>query len=336
MKKQFLLVLLTLLISSTISSQIIKEAESLEKENDSLTVLQLVDSLFIDHNIKNYSLRFFFNYKLKQFAIRNDDTRLRYLPNNKYGVGVGFASSKILIDIAFNLKTNKDEVTNRFDAQGTIIIGKHHWVNGYAQFYKGFKVTNNFDEPNVFRDDIKSSTVGFNYLYTLNEIEFSYSLLKAGLAKRNKNVYLTGGIGVFGIYDYFSANGDIIPDDSKLYFNEQAQIKRYNSAAVGVLAGFLSVFMLPKNLIASFNVMPGIGLMNKKVELQNDSYRPSNPMLYKLDLSVALGYNVERYYITLIYGTDIYSTSLDFGNQHVFNLTKAKLAFGYKLGANKK
>jgi hypothetical protein len=336
MNKTFLLVLLTLVISGTMSSQIIKEAEALEKKKDSLTLLQRVDSLFVDYNIKNYSLRLFTNYKVKQFAIRNDDSRLRYRPNNRFGVGFGFASSKILIDIAFNVKTNKEDVTDRFDAQGTVIIGKHHYVDGYAQFYKGFRVTNNFDEPHVFRDDIKSHTIGFNYLYTLSEIEFSYSLLKAGLAKRNKNVYITGGIGVFGIYDYFSSNGDIIPDNSEIYFNEQARIKRYNSAAVGVLAGFLSVFMLPKNLIASFNVMPGIAVMNKKVTLQNDSYRPSNPMLYKFDVSVALGYNAERYYISLIYGTDVYSTSLDFGNKHPFNLTKAKLAFGYKLGSNKK
>lgn len=336
MNKQLLLVLLALIMSNMVCSQIIKETESLKKENDSLTIIQLVDSLFVDYNIKNYSLRLFTNYKVKRFSIRNDNSRLRYVPNNRYGVGFGFASSKVLIDIAFNVKTNKEEVTNRFDAQGTVIIGKHHWVNGYAQFYKGFNINNNYNEPSEFRADIKSHTVGFNYLYTLNEIEFSYSLLKAGLAKRNKNVYITGGLGLFGVYDYFSANGDVLPINGELYFNEQARIERYNSVAVGVLAGFLSVFMLPKNFIASFNLMPGIALMNKKVELQNDSYRPSNPLLYKLDFLFALGYNAERYYISLIYGTDLYSTSLDFGNTHPFNITKAKLAFGYKLGVNKK
>ena len=82
--------------------------------------------------------------------------------------------------------------------------------------------------------------------------------------------------------------------------------------------------------------MPGIGLMTKKVTLQDDGYKPSKPMLYKLDFRFALGYSVKRYYINLIYGTDIYSTDLNFGNKYAFNLTKAKLAFGYKLGVNKK
>jgi len=336
MKKQFLLVIIALIISDTACSQIFKKSESLKKENDSLTIIQLADSLFIDHNIKNYSLRVFTNYKVKQFRIRDNDSRSRYVPNNRYGLGFGFASSKVLIDIAFNVKADKENVTNRFDGQGTIIVGKNHYVNGYLQSYKGFNVRNNFNEPNVFRDDIKSITVGFNYLYTLSEIEFSYSLLKAGLTKRNKNVYITGGFGFFGLYDYFSANGNILPENGDIYYNEQAEIKRYNSIAVGVLGGFLSVFMLPNNFIASCNIMPGIGLMSKKVTLQDDSYKPSKPILYKLDIQFAIGYQVERYYINLIYGTDIYGTDLNFGNKYAFNLTKAKLAFGYRLGVNKK
>lgn len=307
----------------------------IEKERDSLNLIDVVDSLFIDHDIRNYSLRLFSNFKVKQFKIKNGDSKSRYIPNNRYGLGFGFASSKVLIDIAFNVKTANKEATDRFDAQGTIIVGKHHYANGFIQLYKGFNVKNNFNEPSVFRDDIKSVTVGFNYLYTLSEIEFSYSLLKAGLAKRNKNVYITGGIGVFGVYDYFSSNDNILPPNGELYYNEQAEIKRYNSVAVGVLAGFLSVFMLPKNFIASCNIMPGVALMNKKVTLQDDSYKPSNPMLYKLDFTLALGYNVKRYYVSLIYGTEMYSTDLDFDNRYSFNLSKAKLAFGYKLGVNK-
>ena len=77
--------------------------------------------------------------------------------------------------------------------------------------------------------------------------------------------------------------------------------------------------------------MPGIALVNKTVTLQDGGYKPSNPILYKLDIDLALSYNVERYYINLTYGTGIYSTDLDFNNKYRFNLTMAKLAFGYKL-----
>lgn len=318
-----------LFVSFSSQSQILKK-------HDSLSFFQVVDSLFIDHDLSNYSLRIFSNYKVKQFRLVNDDFRSRYVPNNKYGLGFGFANKKVLIDIAFNIKSKKSNITERFDGQGTVILGEHNYVNFYLQTYKGFNIINNFDEPDVFRDDIRSWTIGFNYLYTFSEIEFSYSLLKAGLAKRNENVYITGGIGTFAVFDYFKADTNILTQNGELYFNEQAEIQKYSSRAIGVLAGFLSVFMLPKNFIASFNVMPGVALMNKKITLQDGNYRPSNPMLYKLDFTLALGYRVERYYINLTYGTGVYSTDFDFDNKYLFNLSKAKFAIGYKLKAKKR
>ncbi len=82
--------------------------------------------------------------------------------------------------------------------------------------------------------------------------------------------------------------------------------------------------------------MPGIAVMNKQVTLTDDTFKPSNPMLYKVDYTAALAYNKERYYISLIYNGSAYSTSLDFNNKQLFSLSKAKLAFGYKLWAKKK
>lgn len=306
------------------------------KRLDSLNFVELVDKRFVDHDIDNYSLRVFTNYKVKRFAIRNANFKSRYVPNNRSGIGLGFASSKVLIDIAFNIKTKPEDVTRRFDMQGTTILGKKNYVNFYVQSYKGFNVKNNFDQPTVFRDDIKSVTIGINTLRTIPDIEFSYSMLKAGLDNVHKKVYVTGGFGAFCFYDYFSADGDVLADNTDMFFNEQAHIKRYNSAAVGVLGGLLSVFGLPYNITASCNIMPGIGLMYKHVTLADDTYKPSNHFLFKLDYSLALGYNTERYYVSLIYGGGVYSTNLGYGNSYRFNLTKAKLAFGYKLGRGKK
>ncbi|WP_299781742.1 DUF4421 family protein [uncultured Formosa sp.] len=299
--------------------------------------LKQLDKLFIDHDINNYSFRLFTNYKFKQFRILNDDNfKSRYIPNNKFGVGFGVASSKLLIDIAFNVKSNTDDITHRFDMQGTTILGKKNYVNFYVQTYKGFNVKNNYDEPFVFRDDIKSITVGFNYLHTIPDIEFSYAMLKAGIDKLDRKVYITGGFGAFSFYDYFTSDTDILADTSGDYFNEKAHIKRYNSAALGVLGGVMSVFKLPGDFTASCNIMPGIGLMYKHVTLHEGRYKPSNPVLLKLDYTFALGYNVERYYVSLIYGGGVYSTDLDFNNKYRFNVTKAKLAIGYKLGSGKK
>ncbi|MFB9054048.1 DUF4421 family protein [Formosa undariae] len=330
MIKRIVILLLLLSTSFTVQSQVIKNL-------DSLDVWKLIDKVFIDHNLDNYSLRLFSNYKVKQFRIKNEDGfKSRYVPNNKFGLGFGFASSKLLIDIAFNLKTNKENITKRFDMQGTTILGKKNYVNFYVQTYRGFNVRNNFDEPFVFRDDIKSVTVGFNVLHTIPDIEFSYSMLKAGVDNLDRKVYITGGFGAFGFYDYFSAGGNILEDPNDDYFNESAHIKRYNSSAIGVLAGVMSVFKLPYNLTASCNIMPGIGIMHKHVTLEHGTYRPSKPMIYKMDYTFAMGYNTKRYYLSLIYGGGVYSTDLGYQNNYKFNLTKAKLAIGYKIGSGKR
>lgn len=323
-RRTFLLILFLLVSFSGFSQE--------KKKLKELSFFEIIDTLFVDHDLKNYSARVFSNYKVKQFRLLNDDFKMRYVPNNRFGIGFGFANSKELIDIAFNIKTGKKEVTKRFDAQGTIILLDHHYFNGYIQLYNGYNIRNDFNEPAVFRNDIKSKTIGFNYLYTLSEIEFSYSLLKAGLAKKHKNVYITGGLGGFVIFDYFSANSSVLPENGILYYNEQANIKRYNGRAIGILGGLLSAFVLPENFIFTCNLMPGVALINEKVTLEDDSkYRPSKPMLYKLDVSLALSYNVDRYYINLMYGTGFYSTNLDFDNRYRYNLSMAKLAFGYKL-----
>ncbi|WP_344729954.1 DUF4421 family protein [Corallibacter vietnamensis] len=310
------------------------QSQTLESK-DSLSLLQKIDRTFIDRDLSNYSLRVFTNYKAKVFKIKDDNSKSRYVPNNRYGIGLGFANSKMLIDLAFNIKSKKNNATRRFDLQGTTILGKHNYVNFYIQSYKGFLVKNDFGAPTVFSPDVKSLTIGFNYLYTLSEIEFSYALLKAGLAKKNKTVYFTGGLGTFAVFDYFSSDGNVIPESNYGFYNSQAQIKRYNSAAIGVLGGLLGVFILPKNIVLSCNVMPGIALMNKKVELQHDSYRPSNPMLYKFDFSLAVNYNIDRFYVNVSYGNGVYSTDLDFDNRYLFNLSNAKLAVGYRLKVKK-
>ncbi|WP_240640221.1 DUF4421 family protein [Mangrovimonas spongiae] len=305
-----------------INAQIIK---------DSLNILETVDTLFVDRDFSNYSLRVFTNYKGRTLKLKDDNSKSRFVPNNRHGIGIGVANSKMVLDIAFNLKTKKKNATKRFDMQGATILGKHNYVNFYLQSYKGFLAKNDFGEPSIFRSDIKSLTAGFNYLYTLSEIEFSYSLLKAGLARKHKNVYITGGLGVFAFFDYFSANGAILPQQYYQYYSEQAQIKRYKGMGVGLLGGLLSVFVLPKNIIASCNLMPGVALINNQVVLNDDDYRPKKPMLYKLDFTLSLGYNFKRFYVNLSYGGATYFTKLGYGNKYQSNISNAKLAVGYKL-----
>lgn len=296
-----------------------------------------LDSLLVDRDIENYSFRIFTNYKANKFTIKNEDSKAKFVPNNRHGLGFGFANKKIILDLALNLKNAKKEETRRFDIQGTTILWDRHYVSAHLQTYKGFKAKNNFNEATVFRKDIRSINVGLNYLFTFDDIEFSYSLLKAGFSeKRHKDVFITGGIGGFTVFDYFSAKPSILTETTSPYFNEQGNVKRYHGTAIGVLAGIISYVKLPENITATLNVMPGIGIMNKNITLQDGSYKPSNLMLFKFDFLIGIGYNFEQYYAVLTYDNGFYTTDFDNDNKYRLNLTNAKLAIGYKFQRRKK
>lgn len=296
-----------------------------------------IDSLLIDRDIENYSFRIFTNYKANKFTIKNSDSKAKFVPNNRHGIGFGFANRKVILDLALNIKNPNTENTRRFDLQGTTILWDRHFVGVYLQTYKGFKAKNNFNEPVVFRNDVRSVSIGLNYLYTLDDIEFSYSLLKAGLSKRrNDNIFITAGLGGFTFFDYFSAKPSILTEDASLNFNEQGNIKRYNGTAIGVLAGLITYFKLPEDITAMVNVMPGIGVMNKRITLRDGSYTPAHPMLFKFDFSIGLAYSFEQYYAVLTYDNGLYTTDFDNGNSYRLNLTNAKLAIGYKFKRRKK
>lgn len=294
-----------------------------------------LDSLFIDRDIENYSIRMFTNFKVNKFSISNNNSKVRFVPNNRHGLGLGFANRKILIDVAFNIKNPNKDKTRRFDAQGTTIFKNRHYVNAYMQTYRGFSVKNNFEEPTVFKKDLHSVSLGFNYLYTFDDIEFSYSLLKAGLSDSgSKDMFVTMGLGVFSGFDYFSDKPSILSEEISSYFNAEANIKRYKAVTLGLLAGFISYIELPENIIATFSFMPGIGLVNKKMILQEGSYKPYKPMLYKLDFSVGLNYNFKQYYASLTYNNGLYVTDFGHGNDYRLSLTKAKLVIGYRFERN--
>lgn len=297
---------------------------------------EVLDSLLVDRAIENYSIRVFTNYRVNRFSIENSGSIAKYIPNNRHGFGLGFANKKVILDIAFNLKNPNKEETRRFDLQGTTIIKNRHFINAYLQSYKGFQAKYNFEEPSNFRGDLRSVSFGFNYLYSLDNIEFSYALLKAGLAEENhKDVFVTGGFGVFGVFDYFSSDSSLLSESASVYFNEEANIKRYQGVGLGILTGVVSYFKLPENITATVGFMPGIGLMSKKLTLQDGSFQPSQPMLFKLDFSLGVGYNFNQFYTNLTYNNGLYTTSFDYDNKYRLNISRAKLAIGYKFGRKK-
>ncbi|MEO8932979.1 MAG: DUF4421 family protein, partial [Xanthomarina sp.] len=153
-------------------------------------------------------------------------------------------------------------------------------------------------------------------------------------AKNEKKHFFSAGVGGFIVYNKFSEDSTLISTNGM--FNENAYLEKFKGMGAGVSGGVLSAFVLPANFFATLNVIPGIGLMYKQGFTETGDYKVSNPLLYKLDFEAGVGYSYKRFYVTLTYGSGLYTTNLDHDLHYLFSNTKAKFSLGYKIRVNKK
>jgi hypothetical protein len=292
-------------------------------------VPDFIDTLFIDRDINNWSLRIFTSYKNTRFILSNNNSRLSYVPNNPFGLGIGIATKKMIIDIGFNLKGNKQNITNRYDLKANMMLSKHIF-DFYFQRYQGFNVENDSDEPEVFRDDFTSLSLGLKYTYLFNAGNYSVAASSSGLS-RQKKAATSFGIGPYLFLRNQSADSTIIPAELQDNFNKEANIKKLFGIGAGIHGGFTAVFPLPYHFFLLLSVNPGIGLMYKNLETETINYTVSDPILYKLDMDGVFGYNGDRIYLTLRLEFNFFGTDLSYENKARFYSANAKLAFGYKL-----
>ena len=286
-----------------------------------------IDTLFMDRDLNNWSVRLFSNYKNSRFLLNSGDENLVYKPNNPFGVGFGLGNRKIILDIAFNIKSKDQEPTERFDLQVTLMLHKHH-IDYFLHSYQGYNVT--YDNQEDFRTDIKDFSTGVDYMYIFNASEFSMAAMKSGLV-RQKKAALSFGLGGFLYYTRTSADSSIVPPELYPYFNEESRIVELSGFGAGVHASFNAMVPFLKNFFASAAITPGVGLMYKFVETESGSYHPVDPFVYKVDFSGILGYNANKFYINFTMGYVLFRTSLDHSNWIYNSAVKSKLAIGYKI-----
>lgn len=294
-----------------------------------------IDTLLIDRDLSNWSIRVLGNSKTQIFQLSNEDFKLTYIPNNNFGAGLGFATRKLILDMAINILDPSTDNTERFDIQGGLAL-KNNVFDFHLQVYDGFNIENSINNNSEFRDDIKSVAIGLDYLYLLNKGEFRQGTMRSGLTRRTGNL-TSFGVGAFLEYNLMSADRSIIPDEFSDNFNEQAQLTRYTDFGGGLMLGFLGIFKLPSHFFAAVGAKAGAGLMFKNADTEEFSYQPDDPLVFKFNTSVLLGYSWPQFYTNLSFGGGIYFSQLDFDNEAFLTHLQAKLVFGYRLfkGKNK-
>lgn len=287
---------------------------------------KFIDTLLIDRDLDNWSVRALGSFKQQRFSIKPKDNKYRYTPNNPYGIGFGIGTKKIILDFTFNLKASEENPTERYDILWSY-FKKNHLFDFYFQHYQGFDVENENTGEIIFREDIKSLSTAIRYMYMFHEAEYSIASMKTGLITADKSTFSLG-LGGFILHSSQSANGSIIPIESG---GDEEIVEKFQGTGIGVMLGFSSLIVLPNNFFLSLNAAPGIGLMSKYVNTEESGYQPKKPVISQLGLSAMLGYNAEQYYANLSLSNGYYSTDFNFGNEVVFGYLNARLAFGYKL-----
>ena len=304
-------------------ASLVKELDTLPKPG------QVLDSLIFSKKL-DWSVRLVTNFKQQQFRLGTEDHRLIYRPNNPFGVGIGLANQKIVIDVLFNIKTGNKDQTKKFAAEGSLIFNKN--LFGFiVENVHGYQVESRQNRLDGFRDDLSAYSVGLEYLHILSKEDFTIRDMKSG-SKSKRKTFVSYGVGGFLITRGLSADASIIPEADRPYFNEQAEIHGLSTIGAGVLGGISSYFNLPGHFFATCYFGPGIGLEYKYVQTETGSYVPSDPFVFKADFFAAMGYNRKRFYVHFTFGTDWYLTSLDYNNNIFLSVTKSKFIVGYHIG----
>ena len=304
------------------------------RQTDSLKTISRLDSLLIDRDLNNWSVRLFGNIKAQGFRLSNDNVRLSYIPNDLYGIGVGVATSKLILDFTYNLRNKETENTDRFDLRGGLIL-EHNLIDFYFQVYRGFNIKNSINSTSIFRDDIKSIAGGVDYLYLFNAGEYSQTSLNAGITKQKRNIF-SFGLGGFILYNQISADQSIVPPEFFPDFNQQARITSFTNYGIGIMGGLVSLVRLPANFYVALGAKAGLGVTIKNVEAEAVSYNPKNPLVYKLNGSALFGYRWKRFYTSISLITSTNMSYIGYGNNGAFTLLSGKLALGYRIKAIKK
>lgn len=302
----------------------------LNKKDTILKPRQIIDSLFLSENL-DWSVRLVGNFKQQQFRLKNEQGKIYYKPNNPFGIGVGIANQKVVIDILFNIKNEEENrQTKKFAAEGGLTLKKNYF-GFFLENVNGYEITNSINNFEEFRKDISIASLGLNYLRLFNSEHFSVRMMKSGQTDQEK-ITISYGLGGFFLLNRLTADGSIIPIEVQPYINKEATINKLSSYGGGALVGIATYIPLPAHFFTALSVSPGIGLEYKKIRTNDGTYNSSNPMLYKVDFFGAIGYKRKKYYINFTFSTNMHSTDLDFGTKAILSITKSKLIFGYNIG----
>ena len=251
------------------------------------------DSLYYNTYPDTWSLRTYGIIKAQgmQLVNKNGD-RLRYLPDNIFGLGLGVSYKFLMLDLGVTLG-GPNTISERFDFQGSLFMGKNMF-DIYLQLYRGFHVVhpeNVVPASQEKRQDIRTVATGINYMYSFKGDKLSARSVFIGdyQQKRSIGSFMVGG---FTSFYLMKADSSIVPaGDTR--FGDEAQITNLNLNSTGIAAGYMHIWVLKNGLAIFASVAPGIGLNGGDAKSE-EWYSPPYAPVYKIKGNLGINYSMPK------------------------------------------
>ena len=193
-----ILLFIALFWLSGAQASIVQESDTIKKTR------KVLDAFLLGEDLE-WSVRLVSNFKQQQFRLSNDDSKLIYRPNNPFGVGFGIANQNMVIDVLFNIKAGTEDVTEKFAAEGALVINRN--MLGFAiENVHGYQVTSKQTDLQEFRDDISVFSLGLEYIRILSKDNITVRGMKRGIEDQKKSIF-SYGLGGFAIIKDLKADG---------------------------------------------------------------------------------------------------------------------------------
>jgi uncharacterized protein DUF4421 len=291
-----------------------------------------VDTNYVKATWDTWSFRVFTSRKTQQFSIRSKETqtRMRYIPDKIWVVGVGMAYKFVLLDAGIAIPI-KGESTKRFDANLSFKFNDDVITLGYRR-YKGFNPQDNLGQQYGFRADVRSQVLGIDYYHSFNKSNASFRDLASGMQVQKKSAgsFVLGG---YWSWDQIKADSSLIPKNLDELFNDDAKFNFSSQISVGVLGGYAYSLVLPANMFFFASVLPGIGINTGEIKAVS-TYNPPIFPTGKINIRAAIGYlGKGKVYVILSGTSDKTFTNWKSKNLYSYSFFQLKLAVGYRFSS---
>ncbi len=277
------------------------------------------DTLEITDHSEKLNLYTGFFGKIHSIELNNSDIdkKLRYEPNSKTSIGLGFNYKWIGLAVSFspgflNSDNNIYGETESFDMQLNL-YSRTFGIDGYLQYYKGYYLENPEDfiswtaEAFPLRPDLESLAIGLSGYYFTNHKKFSYKAAYNRTQVQKKSA----GSWIMGAYANINIAGvprEIIPvefsDTLKPYYN----VEGYKTGSVGFSGGYTYTFVL-KRFFINGTLVPGLGVRNGEYWSDGINNRQQTTVTASATLRIAIGYEGKNMYagISMVSSVDSYN-----------------------------